>query len=134
MSLLDYLFDEEDGLATNPDLQITSGPDMSLWSSRPAPNQDANVAALARRVGQLNLVVAALVRHTVKQGIVKPAELSALMREIDLEDGRVDGELNERRPITPEWCPKCQAKTAPNKSYCMFCGHPFDQGAANPSS
>jgi hypothetical protein len=74
----------------------------------------------------LNLAVAALVRLCVKQGLVKPAELSALMREIDLEDGQADGQLLERPPKTPEWCPKCEAKTAAGKSYCMFCGERFD--------
>src|SRR5262245_607978 len=116
MNLLDYLFDE--GCTDPSDLPATpsSEPDLSLWANRPGRDLSEPLAALSKRVGQLNLVIAALVRHCVKQGLVKPDELSALMREIDLEDGCADGELNERQPQIPDWCPSCRAKTTPGKT------------------
>src|SRR5262245_54094624 len=112
MNLLDYLFIYDEDSATASRFSVSSGPDMSLWASRPKQNTNDQIEPLTRRVGQLNLAVAALVRLCVKQGLVKPAELSALMREIDLEDGVADGQLLEQKPRTPEWCPKCEAKTA----------------------
>src|SRR5262245_4909065 len=99
MNLLDYLFDP--GTQSDQDLPVSVGPDRSLWTSYPTQNQNDRIEPLTRRVGQLNLAIAALVRLCVKQGIVKPAELAALMREIDLEDGQADGQLLEQRPKLP---------------------------------
>jgi hypothetical protein len=130
MNILDYFFGAEMVGQFEGQRPVSSGPDMSLWASRPDTKPATQVEVLTRRVGQLSLAVAALVRLCVKQGLAKPAELSALMREIDLEDGREDGQLNERAPQTPEWCPKCEAKIATGKPYCMFCGQRFDGNQA----
>lgn len=128
MNLLDFLLIGDVVPDSEPDRSMSYGPDLSLWANLPRPEAGSEqVDGLSRRVGQLNLAVAGLIRLLVRQGAVKPAELSALMREIDLEDGSADGQLAEPKPRVPEWCPKCEAKTAPRKTYCVFCGERFQQ-------
>jgi hypothetical protein len=129
-NLLSYLLDACEAVEVQDDRrspQVIVRDDRSLWSTMPKPQLVEKVRALDRRLGQLNLVISALVRSLVRHELIKPAELSELMKEIDLEDGKQDGQLGERRAHVPEWCPKCQAKIQEDKTYCVFCGARFDE-------
>ena len=84
------------------------------------------VERLEGRVGQLNLLVSTLTRVVLNRQLVSKPQLVELMRQIDLEDGVEDGQLHEKRPDVPEWCPDCEAKITPGKTLCIFCGKRFD--------
>jgi hypothetical protein len=134
-TLLNLLIDLE-GQAAEARAQMStssSSHNLSLWAGRPRDGQAEGVKALNARIGQLNLVVAAVVRSLVMQGLLKPAELAEAMKEIDLEDGKADGQLGDKVLDTPEHCPKCQAKVAPGRPFCVFCGLRFD-GLPQPSA
>jgi len=127
MNLFDMFFGAELGAAEAKARLFggSDGPDLSLWSQRPQTASNDKLGACETRVGQLHLVVAALIRSLVKQGTINPTELSELMKEIDLEDGKADGQLGERGPDVPEWCPTCKARVARSKTFCVFCGRRF---------
>lgn len=83
---------------------------------------------LEGRVGQLNLVVEALVRMAVSNGTIKPKELAELMQGIDREDGEEDGQYNELGPQAPQGCPRCEARIPAGMTNCVFCGLRFEDG------
>jgi len=129
MSLINHLFDNEwrqrSDIESLKSQVATAHTQASLTRVSEASTNE-QFEHLKARVGKLNLVVEALFRTMTQQGLIKPNEFTELLREIDLEDGELDGQRNEPRPNVPEWCPDCEAKIHPAKTYCMFCGRRFD--------
>lgn len=135
MSLLPYLFDNtwsQRRDIENLRSKITSTT-AQLGTARLTETQlREEVQKLQAGIGQLKLVTEALIRTLVKHGLTKPHDLADLMHEIDLEDGREDGQFDESRIGVPEWCPKCEARIAQDKTYCVFCGERFDGSEPHP--
>jgi len=77
---------------------------------------------LQSEIGRLNLVVEGLVRLVLNKGLADSTELADLLSEIDLEDGKADGQLNTASAAVPEWCEKCEARIRPGWTSCSFCG------------
>lgn len=48
---------------------------------------------LKRQNGELRLAVVALTRFLIQRGVVNEGELEAFVRQIDAEDGKIDGSL-----------------------------------------
>jgi hypothetical protein len=53
---------------------------------------------LKRQNGELRLAVVALTRFLIERGVVNQSELEAFIREIDAEDGKMDGTLASSPP------------------------------------
>ena len=51
--------------------------------------------------GELRLAVVALTRFLIERGVVNESELEAFIRQIDAEDGKIDGSLAASPPGAP---------------------------------
>ena len=60
-----------------------------------------DIERLKRQNGELRLAVVALTRFLIRRGVVNEGELQAFIREIDAEDGKVDGGLAPKPPAWP---------------------------------
>ena len=99
---------------------------LSLWAGRPQAQLPETVASLEKRLGELNLLVAAVVRMLVKRELLNKTDLAEFMKAIDPEDGKVDGRLGEPVPDSPESCPRCNSRVRPGRTSCVFCGQQFN--------
>lgn len=69
------------------------------------------LAALEIRTERLHLAVTALSRFLVSKGVIDPTELEAFIRQVDAEDGKIDGKLAAEAPMSrsrfpvhdPQW-------------------------------
>jgi len=61
-------------------------------------NAGIEIDRLKRQNGELRLAVVALTRFLIERGVVNEGELEAFIREIDREDGTVDGRLASPPP------------------------------------
>ncbi len=84
------------------------------------------IEALQTRVGELNLVVEGLLRVLAQNGMLVPEQFAELLKEIDSEDGKHDGQRRASRSDVPERYPKCDARIPSTHTYCQFCGERFD--------
>ncbi|MEK7950726.1 hypothetical protein [Luteolibacter soli] len=57
---------------------------------------------LTRQNGELRLAVVALTRFLIEKRVVDEGELEAFMREVDAEDGKMDGRLAFPPPPKPK--------------------------------
>jgi len=55
------------------------------------------------------------------------ADLDAKVREVDLRDGRLDGQ--DATQTAPQVCGKCGRKILAGQQQCSWCGTPLDGGA-----
>ena len=134
MSLINHLFDSEWRQRSDIESlksQVANAHSRVAMARVGEANAAEQIEELNTRVGKLNLVVEALFRTMTQQGLIKPNEFTEMLRAIDLEDGELDGQRNEPRPNVPEWCPDCEAKINPAKTYCMFCGLRFEDADSN---
>ncbi|MCW1925407.1 hypothetical protein OKA05_22795 [Luteolibacter arcticus] len=64
-------------------------------------NATMEIDRLKRQNGELRLAVTALTRFLIDRKVVDGAELEAFVREIDAEDGKIDGALAFPPPPKP---------------------------------
>lgn len=110
---------------------LESRPGMESYSPERATQQALQREAresrqrdeLVSRVGNLFMVVESMLRLLKAKGILDEADLRRMEQQVDQEDGQQDGEFHPGQPPTPSHCPKCDARIAPSKTMCMFCGH-----------
>lgn len=76
--------------------------------------------ALAQRIGAIELAVETLTRIGIQQAIFTEEEFLALAREIDAEDGVLDGKRDVAR--MRKICESCGKPNAGTRSLCMWCG------------
>lgn len=76
--------------------------------------------SLAQRIGAIELAVETLTRIGIKQAIFTEEEFLALAREIDAEDGVLDGKRDVAR--MRKICETCGKPNAGTRSLCMWCG------------
>jgi hypothetical protein len=67
-------------------------------SSSKLTSASAEIDRLKQQNGELRLAVVALTRFLIERGVVDQSELEAFMREVDAEDGTVDGRLASPLP------------------------------------
>lgn len=135
MSMLPFLFDNDwfqrrdienaRGLAESANTRL----DLAKLTE---VHHEEKMAELQAQLGRLNLIAAGLVRALVERQIVTPSELTEIMRQIDLEDGQEDGQLTASTKNVPKWCPQCEARVPPGKTYCVFCGKTFASADSSP--
>lgn len=77
---------------------------------------------LRNDVSRLLLITEALWTLLKKQHGYADAELSALVQEIDLRDGRLDGKSGKTPPAK---CPRCGRINSKRHSTCIYCGSPL---------
>jgi hypothetical protein len=61
-------------------------------------NAGIEIDRLKRQNGELRLAVVALTRFLIERGVVNEGELEAFIREIDAQDGTIDGSLASPPP------------------------------------
>lgn len=59
------------------------------------------IDSLKRQNGELRLAVVALTRFLIERGVVNQGELEAFTRQVDAEDGKLDGSLPSVSPPKP---------------------------------
>jgi len=123
MSLITHLFD---GLETNQAPSPKSGRATKIGVHATGATSERRLQKLENEVARLNLVVESLVRLVINKELTKPDELTSLLRQIDLEDGVKDGQLQKSGAAVPDWCTSCEAKIPHGKTNCVFCGESFD--------
>lgn len=68
-------------------------------------DRDQRVAELEDELARQRLAIQALTRFLIKEGMIDPAKLDAFIREVDAEDGEVDGKLaskSKKRRLQPD--------------------------------
>ena len=80
------------------------------------------VELLRNDVGRLLLITEALWTLLKKQHGYSDGDLSTLVQEIDLRDGRLDGKAAK---TSPSPCPKCGRINSNRYSACIYCGSPL---------
>ena len=88
-------------------------------------NQAANRAenALARLEDALDrqaLIIRTLLTACEKAGIFNEDQFRALVTEVDLSDGRLDGKYKPQ--MGPQGCPQCGKTNGKRAVKCMYCG------------
>lgn len=85
-----------------------------------AANALSRSEEVSYRLGAIELAVETLIRLGVDQSKFSEEEFLAKAREIDAEDGIIDGrrDLNRMRKI----CDKCGKPSGGTKASCMWCG------------
>lgn len=80
-----------------------------------------SVTRLEQRLAAAELMVETLARALVQSGAMSEEQLFRLAREVDMEDGILDGrrDLNKLR----KFCPACQRASPPERPRCIWCGH-----------
>lgn len=78
------------------------------------------VARLEQRLAAMELAMETVCRVLVKSNRITEEEFFRLAREIDAEDGILDGrrDLNKLRKV----CPQCSRPNAADRGVCMWCG------------
>ena len=82
----------------------------------------ADVEKLRNDVSRLLLISEALWTLLQKQHGYAEEDLVALVQEIDLRDGRLDGKTAKAAPAS---CPKCGRVNSSKHSACIYCGSPL---------
>ena len=80
------------------------------------------VEKLQNDVSRLLLITEALWTLLKKQHGYSDEDLSTLVQEIDLRDGRLDGKTAKASPAS---CPKCGRVNSNKHSACIYCGSPL---------
>jgi hypothetical protein len=83
-----------------------------------AKQLQSQVRVLEQQCERLTLAAMAMAEILRDRLGVSEYEIDARITEIDLRDGRLDGQF---RP-TPEHCQKCRQKNAASRRHCLYCG------------
>jgi len=79
---------------------------------------------LTKRINKLQLMNMALVEILVDKIGVTDEEIKLKISEIDLRDGKIDGEIDEKElGEAAKDCPDCDAKICRDFNRCLFCGY-----------
>lgn len=109
-------------------LPIPSSYDPEQSTRRTLEREAAEVRerdALNVRVGNLALALESLLRLLKDKGMITDLDLRRMEQQVDLEDGRADGEFHPGLSPVPSHCPKCEARIPSGKRLCQLCGHCF---------
>lgn len=71
---------------------------------------------------RLELMVKALSELLVAKAVISRAELSVMLRQVDLEDGVEDGRLRQRAKRNAPKCGHCHRHINPKRTHCVYCG------------
>ena len=77
------------------------------------------VECLEDNIDRLTLITQALWELLQKKLGIEESELTLLIEEIDLRDGRLDGKISK----TPQKCSKCNQSVSVKTNVCFYCGH-----------
>ncbi len=85
-----------------------------------AQSASHGVDRLEQRQAAMELAMETLIRAVIRKGLMTEEEFFKLAREIDAEDGVVDGrrDLNKLRKM----CPQCRKASPSERPRCMWCG------------
>jgi hypothetical protein len=78
------------------------------------------VDRLQRQVERLTLATLAMAQVLRDKLGVKQAEIEAIIRDIDLADGQLDGRLSQ--PVQVKRCEGCERVNGPQRHTCLYCG------------
>jgi hypothetical protein len=78
------------------------------------------VNRLERQVERLTLASLAMAQILRDRLGVKQDEIEALVRDIDLRDGKLDGRLDQ--PVQVKRCEACDRVNGPQRHSCLYCG------------
>ena len=70
-------------------------------------------------IDRLTLITQAMWELLREKVGIEESELTALIEEIDLRDGRLDGKITK----TPQKCSKCTQSVSVKTNVCFYCGH-----------
>ena len=85
-----------------------------------ASNQDSlRIKHLEQRIDKLYLIVEALWLLTKEKYNIDDEKLTELIVAIDMKDGRRDGKVAPKGPLT---CQKCGKVNSRKHLYCIYCG------------
>ena len=79
----------------------------------------SKVEYLEDKIDRLTLITQALWEILQTKVGIEESELTALIEEIDLRDGKLDGKLSK----TPQKCSKCNQSVSVKTNVCFYCGH-----------
>jgi len=83
------------------------------------------VEYLTKRVARLEMVCEALWTLVKEQHGLSDEELMGVMAELDLADGKADGQKADTGPVR---CPKCDRPNSRRHDYCIYCGETIRTG------
>lgn len=86
---------------------------------------DGTVDRLERQVERLTLANLALAQVLRDRLGVKQEEIEAVVRDLDLSDGKLDGRLE--RPVQVKRCEACDRVNGPQRHSCLYCGKGLPQ-------
>ena len=75
---------------------------------------------LERQVERLTLASLALAQILRDRMGVKEEEIEAVVRDLDVRDGKLDGRLDQ--PVQVKRCEACQRVNGPQRHACLYCG------------
>ena len=79
----------------------------------------SKVEYLEDNIDRLTLITQALWELLQKKVGIEESELTALIEEIDLRDGVLDGKITKK----PQKCSKCNQSVSIKTNVCFYCGH-----------
>jgi len=79
----------------------------------------SKVEYLEDNINRLTLITQALWEILQKRVGIEESELTALIEEIDLRDGELDGKITKK----PQKCSKCNQTVSVKTNVCVYCGH-----------
>ena len=79
----------------------------------------SKIENLEDNIDRLTLITQALWEILQKKVGIEESELTALIEEIDLRDGKRDGKVSK----TPQKCSKCNQSVSVKTNVCFYCGH-----------
>ena len=79
----------------------------------------SKVEYLEDRIERLTLITQALWELLQKKVGIEESELTALIEEIDLRDGVLDGKITKK----PQKCSRCNQSVSIKTNVCFYCGH-----------
>ena len=83
------------------------------------------VNRLERQVERLTLASLALAQVLRDRLGVKESDIEAVVRDIDLSDGKLDGRLSQ--PVQVKRCEGCERVNGPQRHTCLYCGKSLPQ-------
>ena len=79
----------------------------------------SRVEYLEDNIDRLTLITQALWEILQKKVGIEESELTELIEEIDLRDGKLDGKISK----TPQKCSKCNQSVSVKTNVCFYCGY-----------
>ena len=90
-------------------------------AQRKAASAEEKVEVIKSDIERLLMITEALWMILKKEGGYADADLTSLITEIDLRDGRLDGRVAGG---PPQSCPSCAHILGRKRPFCVYCGKP----------